>query len=85
MAKKMIKLINNERNSIKILSAKANMVCGSDSIDICNEGYDYAICTNFAYDNCGKDYSACYNGADDVCSHVDNDAPCFGAGVEDYN
>ena len=85
MKKTIIKLINNERVSTKILSAKAETKCASDSYDYCNAGYDFAICSSYAYDQCGKDYSACFNGADDICTNVDDDAPCKGAGAEDYN
>jgi hypothetical protein len=85
MRKTIIKLINNERVSKNILSAKAESLCASDSVDYCSKGYDFAICSNFAYDYCGKDYSACYNGADDYCTNVDSDSPCNGAGQEDYN
>lgn len=84
MSKKLIKLINNERRSYNLLSHKASSECASDSYDVCTvDNYDHATCSNYAYDSCGKDYSACYNGADDICSNIDNNAPCHGAGVND--
>lgn len=83
MNKKIIKLINNERINTKISSMKA-AYCDNGAIDECTF-VDNAQCSNFAYDDCGKDYSACYDGADDVCTNVDSDAPCHGAGAEDYN
>lgn len=81
MTKRIIKMINNERLNSKIVSSKA---CSDGAKDICNVGYDFADCTAYAYDKCGKDYSACYNGADDICNNVDNNAPCYGAGEQDY-
>lgn len=81
MAKRIIKMINNERLNSKIVSSKA---CSPGAEDHCNIGYDFAECTTYAYDECGKDYSACYNGADDICNNVDNNAPCHGAGEHDY-
>lgn len=84
MSKKLIKLINDERLNAKITSAKAD--CSGGAVDICTvSNYDNADCSTYAYDKCGKDYSACYDGADDVCTNVDADTPCSGAGVEDYN
>ena len=83
MSKKLIKLINNERASAKLLSYKA-LGCASDSYDVCTVySYDNATCSNYAYDRCGKDYSACYDGADDICYNTDNNAPCHGAGAND--
>lgn len=74
--KKMIKLINNERTNSKIVSSKA---CDETSTDICHrDGYDFAQCSVYSYDECYKDYSACYNHAADVCEFIDNNAPCNG-------
>ena len=83
MAKRTIKLINNERQNTKITSAKG-AVCYAGGKDVCT-WIDNDACYNYALDNCGKDYTSCYNGADDVCTNVDNDTPCYGAGAEDYN
>ena len=82
MKKKLISLINNERTTIAIHSAKASGECTAGATDICYTNADHAHCTTYAYDYCGKDYAACYDGADDVCYNTDTTV-CFGPGAED--
>lgn len=72
----MIKLINNERKSAKISSMKAVGNCTIFSTDEC-EIQDYAHCTTYAYDKCGKDYAACFEGGYDLCENRDTDL-CHG-------
>ena len=71
MTKKIIKLINNERITTKIASAKA---CDATSEDHCK--YDYAMCTIGSYDLCVKDYAGCTNHSFDYCGN---------SGGEDYH
>lgn len=63
-----LKLINDERKSRRILSAKA---CGANYIDIEN-------CAHiFAADDCyARDFEACVQ-ASDFCKYIDN-ASCHG-------
>lgn len=74
--KKMIKLINNERKSTKLVSSKACSstdlcprldfaMCTVNSYDHCIKA-DYAGCTNNSYDYCGWDYDACHSGNNDI-------------------
>lgn len=77
-----LKLINNERKSLKILSAKS---CGTDSCgnsdyatcagtstDICKY-IDAAACIGITtYDYCGWDYSVCVGATNDICYETDN-------------
>ena len=79
---KIIKLINNERIDQKIISAKACEYPYAASDYCVSNAYDYAHCTTYAQDLCGKDYAACYDGADDICSNIDTTV-CNGPGVED--
>ena len=81
MKKKLISLINNERTNIAIHSAKASGNCTVGATDICSYE-DYAHCTTYAYDYCGKDYTACHNREDDICYNIDTTV-CFGPGVVD--
>ncbi|MBO5110836.1 MAG: hypothetical protein J6D21_08995 [Clostridia bacterium] len=76
-AKKVIKLVNNERANSKLESQKA---CDSTSIDTCVYD-DVGNCTNYALDKCTKDYGDCSNGADDTC-YMDYD-DCAGPGEVD--
>lgn len=71
MKKKLISLINNERTNIAINSAKASDDCTVGATDFCSTNEDYAHCTTYAYDYCGKDYAACYDGVDDICYNID--------------
>lgn len=70
-ANKLIKLINNERNDRRVVSAKA-LNCTGQSTDTCTTGKDYATCTVNSYDVCGKDYAGCYNYSYDYCEYEDN-------------
>ena len=80
-AKKILKLVNNERTNSKLASQKA---CEAGSVDTCPVSYDYADCATYAYDECIKeDHAGCYDGADDICGN-DIDA-CSGAGVDDID
>lgn len=65
--KRYIKIINNERIKVKIISQKA---CDISSIDVCTS-LDYGNCTINSYDYCGKDYSTCTQYSDDICPKVD--------------
>ena len=79
MKKRFIKLINDEKLSKKLTSAKA---CTEGARDYCPVPEDYADCTTYALDSCRKeDHAACYDGADDTCS-IDHTV-CFGPGAED--
>ena len=80
--RKLIKLINNERANITLLSKKAYYdKCAADAFDLCGT-IDNAVCTLYAYDYCIKeDYAACSKGADDTC-YIDYDS-CHGPGAED--
>ena len=71
MKKKLISLINNERTNVAINSAKASDVCTVGATDFCSTNEDYAHCTTYAYDYCGKDYYACSNNMIDVCYNID--------------
>lgn len=81
MKKKIIKLINNERLSIRISSQKGCAIANSDICHVVNA--DKKACTTYAYDECGKDYSACSQGADDICTVYDSGISCSGPGSED--
>lgn len=61
--RKLIKLINNERANITLLSKKAYYdKCAADAFDLCGT-IDNAVCTLYAYDYCIKeDYAACSKG-----------------------
>ncbi len=65
--KKYVKLINDERTDINIASDKA---CDNTSIDVCSK-LDYASCTVYSYDVCGKDYDQCSYYLDDFCENRD--------------
>ena len=78
--KKLVKLINNERNDRRIASAKG---CTGLSTDTCTRNDDYAECTVNSYDVCGKDYAGCFDNSYDFCSYKDTDA-CGNFG-HDYN
>jgi len=79
MIKRILKLINNERLTVKIKSSKA---CDSTSKDICTHlDSDGVGCTLYALDKCTKDYASCSQGADDTCGHDWN--ACTGAGATD--
>ncbi len=69
--KKLVKLINDERNDRGIVSEKAEG-CLGQSTDICTK--DYATCTVNSYDVCVKDHAGCYNYSYDYCEYVDNTA-----------
>lgn len=77
--KKIIKLINNERMSRKIL---ANKACDTTSTDMCIE-LDYAQCIVNSYDVCIKDLAGCYYGSEDYCTNIDT-SPC-GNGINDHS
>lgn len=70
--KRLVKLINDERNYRNIVPAKA-LGCTGFSTDSCVEK-DNATCTVNSYDVCGKDYAGCYNYSYDYCENVDNAA-----------
>lgn len=71
--KKIIKLINNERNNPTILAKKA-LGCDLTSTDHCTSGLDVAGCTQHSYDYCNKDHAGCYNESYDYCDNRDTDA-----------
>lgn len=72
--KKMIKLINNERRTARLLSQKG-------CYDTCTY-VDNAKCSTYAYDHCGKDYAGCQgNAANDYCTT--DHAGCEGVGTVD--
>ena len=74
--KRMLKLINNERINVRVVSKKAVSWCDSTSVDDCRN-LDYAHCGTYAYDKCTvKDLAACQEHATDKCS-IDRDA-CIG-------
>lgn len=83
--KKFIKLINNERFDLKVISKKANADCEPMATDICwNE--DLAGCATHAYDKCKNyDLAACILGADDYCEGYYDTKACVGAGAIDGN
>lgn len=80
--KRLIKLINNERNNIMVTSPKASNECSGDStaVDYCSL-IDNKHCSTYAFDQCRKDYGKCSEGADDYCG-IDYDS-CSGAGQTD--
>ncbi len=78
MKKRLIKLINDERQRAGVKSSKG---CTTGAVDICNQ-IDAAYCTTYAYDECRKDYAACSAGADDYCAYTDRSS-CSGPGAED--
>ena len=78
--KKLVKLINNERNDRNVIPAKASS-CAGQSYDNCTLNEDHATCTVNSYDVCGKDYAGCYNYSYDYCANLDN-AAC-GDGTRD--
>ena len=80
--KKFIKLINDERSTIKIASQKAAS-CETGSYDYCHYNVDNSPCTANAYDYCGKDHTSCREYAYDYCLYVDDDRPCSGQGASD--
>ena len=80
--KKLVKLINNERNERNVVPAKA-FDCAAPSYDRCTMNEDYATCTVNSYDVCGKDYAGCFDNSYDYCSYKDTDA-CGNFG-HDYN
>ena len=80
--KKLVKLINNERNDKSVVPAKA-LGCTGLSTDTCTTGEDYARCTVNSYDVCGKDYAGCFDNSYDFCSYKDTDA--CGSAERDYN
>ena len=82
MKKKLISLINNERTNVAINSAKASDVCTVGATDFSYTDENYAHCTTYAYDVCGKDYAACSKKAEDICYNIDTTA-CSGPGVVD--
>lgn len=77
--KKVIKLINDERVTLKQVSAKA---CDATSTDVCTE-IDNAYCIVNSYDVCTKDYAGCSNDSEDYCAYMDT-APCS-ISSKDYN
>lgn len=85
---KVIKLINNERMSRKIVSAKANDICGdATATDICiKNNYDLAHCTLSSYDLCVKDYAGCTNNSIDYCggNNGEDYYACHTNNAEDY-
>ena len=59
-----LKLINNERISHKVLSAKG-----------CIINYDIGICTEQSNDQCDeKDYAGCWTYSNDYCKYIDSAA-----------
>ena len=68
--KKLVKLINNERNDRNVVPAKA-ADCVGQSTDTCTLHVDNATCTVNSYDVCAKDYAACYNYSYDYCANID--------------
>lgn len=77
--KKVIKLINDERVSLKRASAKA---CDETSTDMCVE-IDLAYCIVNSYDVCLKDLASCSYDSKDYCANIDADACTIGS--KDYN
>ena len=72
--KKTIKLINNERLSVR---AKAIKGCDNTSADICYSN-DFASCLVYSTDICAKqDLAACINNAVDVCALSNDIKPCL--------
>ena len=75
--KKVLTLINNERNILAVKTTKASLLCDDETRDYVAENSpcsveDCAICTT-AVDECGKyDYAACVEGAIDICYTIDN-------------
>lgn len=67
--KKLVKLINNERNNRRIVSDMAQG-CTIQSMDSCSYT-DNARCTVNSYDVCTKDYAGCYNYSYDYCDNLD--------------
>ena len=69
-----LKLINNEKRNVRILSAKAcitdNAACSNGATDIC-QSLDYAGCYGiYTYDYCKYvDVASCSNGAFDRCEY----------------
>ncbi len=81
--KKIVKLINNERNNKAMLSQKAQDKCDSTAHDYC-PSIDYGICSLYATDVCSKrDYAGCAEGAQDKCS-IDTYA-CIGSNTYDID
>ena len=80
MKRHAIKLVNNERKQVRVVSKKG---CTGGATDFCSVStYDSADCGTYAYDYCSKqDYAACQQGADDTCS-IDRTV-CIGPGQED--
>jgi len=71
--KKTLKLINNERLSIRAKAAKG---CDSTSADQCYDN-DFAACYIYSTDICTKkDLASCFNHAIDVCAENIDIKPC---------
>ena len=80
---KFIRLINNERQNLKILPNKALVSCDSTSIDT-GGGENHAGCAIYAYDKCSTyDLAACIQGAHDYCEGTYDTKACIGPGVVD--
>ena len=78
--KKSIKLINNERLSVR---TKATKGCDSTSTDYCYSN-DFATCSVYSTDICRKqDLAPCYNHSNDVCA-INNDTTSCMFYTEDY-
>lgn len=77
MKKHILKLVNDERANVRIVSRKG---CTEEAVDICYV-IDAAHCSINAYDICNKDYEACFVKADDICG-IDR-TNCFGPNVCD--
>ena len=82
-AKKIIKLINDERT---LLSVRNAVGCDATSFDGgCYKSNDHAACAVYAADHyCTTDIGACIQGAHDYCmaGAIDTEG-CYGAGVVD--
>ena len=80
-AKRIIKLINNERVCAKTVSGKG---CDNTSSDICpNE--DYAACQVFSYDMCEtKDLAACVVYSADYCGGEADVVACYNYNVDHF-
>jgi hypothetical protein len=86
--KKVLTLINNERNILAVKTTKASILCDNEAQDYVAENspcsiVDNAICTT-AVDECGNyDYAACVAGAIDICISKDYSG-CYATTKQDY-
>ena len=76
----IIKLINNERKNLRVVSSKA---CYVASYDICQKE-DFVQCGSTSTDICIKDYAACTLGATDYCGGTYDYYSCHGASMSDF-